>query len=165
MFTELYELVKAGDKLTLELSKGPDDTMKVVVVPALGKTKVPALSTPMALCATPAELDAGFHTALMSYQTPRAELTKQVELTAALMSQAKATQAAQAVKALENKPAKPGAKVVASASEEHDDDDVAGEDDQAETSRESSQNTADEQNLTKAPEASGQTNLADLFDN
>ncbi|MCU6502349.1 PRTRC system protein E [Rugamonas sp. A1-17] len=102
MFTALHEIIKAGDSLTLEVSPGPSGTMKVIVKPALGKAKIPELAMPLMLCATPAELDAGFLDAVMRYQAPRLDLAAQVSSTTALLGQAKKDQATRAVKALQS---------------------------------------------------------------
>lgn len=157
MFTALHEIIKAGDSLTLEVSPGPNGTMKVIVKPALGKAKIPELALPLVLCAMPAELDAGFLDAVMNYQAPRLELAAQVSATTALLGQAKKDQATKAVKALQSNAT---TSTATNLSSEGSDDDEDGED-------------TDENHAPKAPQvvtssestpAQSGTNLLSLLD-
>ncbi|MBN4683783.1 PRTRC system protein E, partial [Pandoraea nosoerga] len=59
MFQELVPLVKASDKVVITLSMQGDE-MTVVVAPTVSKPDDAALVAPIALTATPAELDAEF---------------------------------------------------------------------------------------------------------
>lgn len=160
MFTELYDIVATSEKLTLELSKGPDGTMKVVIIPAAGKNAVPALSMPLAFCNTPAELDAGFAQAIKNYQAPRIELQKQVELTATLLGKAKADEAASALKALEQQKGKPNPAGKKNTPDADDDDEgVEGDDSNA-----GDDSPAPAVSTQESQVASGKTNLADYFE-
>ena len=63
MFQELVPLVKASDKVVITLSMQGDE-MTVVVAPTVSKPDDAALVAPIALTATPAELDAEFANAI-----------------------------------------------------------------------------------------------------
>jgi len=80
MFQELVPLVKASDKVVITLSMKGDD-MTVVVAPTVSKPDDAALVAPIALTATPAELDAEFANAIGGVTQARQGLAEQVEST------------------------------------------------------------------------------------
>ena len=99
MFQELVPLVAACDKVVLTLSmKG--DVMAVVVAPVVSKAADAALATPLALTASPAELDEGFAQAIASVSVTHRSLAEQVEATASILKAATSAQTAKAQKAL-----------------------------------------------------------------
>ncbi|KDP88097.1 hypothetical protein CF70_032680, partial [Cupriavidus sp. SK-3] len=99
MFQELVPLVAACDKVVLTLSmKG--DVMAVVVAPVVSKAADAALATPLALTASPAELDEGFAQAIASVSVTHRSLAEQVEATASILKAAASAQTAKAQKAL-----------------------------------------------------------------
>lgn len=118
MFTELAALVRASEKVVVTLTM-QGDTMSVVVVPVGKDAADAALSTPLALSATPAELDEGFAAAIAGVSAARQSLAEQVEATRSILEAAKTSQSTKATKAL-TKAAEPTA---SETSEEDDDDD------------------------------------------
>ncbi|WP_020201344.1 PRTRC system protein E [Cupriavidus sp. WS] len=122
MFQELVPLVRASDKLVLTLTMVGDE-MSVVVAP-VAKTAIDgALTTPLALKATPVELDEGFAAAVRAVTESHRSLTEQAEATSLILDAAKASQSAKATKAI----AKPSASS-AQGSNADDDDSDDGED-------------------------------------
>jgi PRTRC genetic system protein E len=99
MFSELVPLVRASEKVVLTLSM-QGDTMSVVVVPVVKNPADGALTTPLALAASPAELDAGFADAVSTVTDARQSLAEQAEATKSILDAAKSTQSAKATKAL-----------------------------------------------------------------
>ncbi|MFJ4291282.1 PRTRC system protein E [Cupriavidus sp. NPDC089707] len=118
MFTELAALVRASEKVVVTLTM-QGDTMSVVVVPVIKDAADAALSTPLALAATPAELDEGFAAAVAGVSAARQSLAEQVEATKSILEAAKTSQSTKATKAL----AKAAASTASETTRESDDDD------------------------------------------
>lgn len=99
MFTELAALVRASEKVVVTLTM-QGDLMSVVVVPVIKNAADAALTTPLVLSATPAELDEGFAQALASVTAARQSLAEQAEATKSILEAAKSSQSSKATKAL-----------------------------------------------------------------
>ncbi|WP_061958198.1 PRTRC system protein E [Cupriavidus pauculus] len=99
MFTKLIPLVRASDKVVLTLTM-QGDTMSVVVMPVIKDAADPALTRPLILSATPAELDAEFAAAVTSVTEAHRSLAEQAEATKSILDAAKSTQSSKATKAL-----------------------------------------------------------------
>ncbi|MCY1305545.1 PRTRC system protein E [compost metagenome] len=99
MFTELAALVRASEKVVVTLTM-QGDLMSVVVVPVIKNAADAALTTPLALSATPAELDEGFAQALAGVTAARQSLAEQAEATKSILEAAKSSQSSKATKAL-----------------------------------------------------------------
>lgn len=99
MFTELAALVRASEKVVVTLTM-QGDLMSVVVVPVIKNAADAALATPLALSATPAELDEGFAQALAGVTAARQSLAEQAEATKSILEAAKSSQSSKATKAL-----------------------------------------------------------------
>ena len=121
MFTELVPLVRASEKVVVTLSM-QGDVMSVVVLPVIKNAADAALTSPLVLSATPAELDAEFAAAVLSVSESHRSLAEQAEATKSILDAAKSTQSSKATKALA-KAASPSASETASPS----DDDEAGD--------------------------------------
>lgn len=98
MFQALLPLLKGG-AMNLSLTGNPDNTITVLVAPK-GEG---ALSQPLVLTGTAAELDAEFVTCISSYTSQRKDLLAQLEATEAVLKAAKEESAGQAVKAITKK--------------------------------------------------------------
>ncbi|QBY56380.1 PRTRC system protein E [Cupriavidus oxalaticus] len=122
MFTELVPLVRASDKVVVTLSM-QGDVMSVVVLPVIKNAADAALTSPLVLSATPAELDAEFAAAVLSVSESHRSLAEQAEATKSILDAAKSTQSSKATKALA-KAASPSASEASSGS---DDDSEAGD--------------------------------------
>ncbi|WP_066732867.1 PRTRC system protein E [Cupriavidus sp. D384] len=99
MFTQLIPLVRASDKVVLTLTM-QGDTMSVVVMPVIKDAADPALSRPLILSATPAELDAEFAAAVTSVTEAHRSLAEQAEATKSILDAATSAQSSKATKAL-----------------------------------------------------------------
>ncbi len=151
MFQELVPLVAACDKVVLTLTmKG--DAMAVVVAPVVSKAADAALATPLALTASPAELDEGFAQAIASVSISHRSLAEQVEATASILNAATSAQSTKAQKALSKANSKPAA----SSSDDGDGADGTNDDEAGEGKAEPTAPQA------SSPAPSG-TNLADLL--
>jgi PRTRC genetic system protein E len=102
MFTQLDSIITEETSLTLKLTRGANGTLKVVVMPTTS-SKNPALAQPLAMAASPAELDAGFADLIGTYQANRLSLTAQVAATAAILGEATKKASDKAVKSLQSK--------------------------------------------------------------
>lgn len=120
MFTELAPLVRAADKVVLTLTM-TGDAMTVVVMPVIKNAADAALTTPLSLTATPAELDAEFAATLTGVTDSHRSLAEQAEATKSILDAAKSTQSSKATKAL----AKVAAPSDNAAAAGNDDDDEA----------------------------------------
>lgn len=120
MFTELAPLVRATDKVVITLSM-TGDAMSVVVMPVIKNAADAALTTPVSLTATPAELDAEFAVAITAVTDAHRSLAEQAEATKSILDAAKTTQSSKATKALA-KAASPSSAASSSDSEDDDDD-------------------------------------------
>lgn len=120
MFTELAPLVRATDKVVITLSTA-GDAMSVVVMPVIKNAADAALTTPVSLTATPAELDAEFAVAITAVTDSHRSLAEQAEATKSILDAAKTTQSSKATKALA-KAASPSSAASSSDSEDDDDD-------------------------------------------
>lgn len=107
MFQELVPLVRASEKVVLTLTM-VGETMSVLVVPVIKNPVDAALTTPLALSASPQELDAEFAAAVLNVTTAHQSLVEQAEATTSILAAAKSTQSGKATKALA-KAASPGA--------------------------------------------------------
>lgn len=99
MFSQLVPLVQSSEKVVLTLTM-QGDAMSVVVVPVIKNPTDGALMTPLALTASPAELDAGFADAVSAVTDAHLSLAEQAEATKSILDAAKSTQSAKATKAL-----------------------------------------------------------------
>ncbi|CAG9185765.1 PRTRC system protein E [Cupriavidus pampae] len=99
MFTELVPLVRASDKVVITLTM-QGDTMSAVVLPVIKNAADAALTTPLALSATPAELDAEFAATVAGVTASHCSLAEQAEATKSILDAAKTTQSSKATKAL-----------------------------------------------------------------
>jgi PRTRC genetic system protein E len=124
MFTALAGIVGDNEEITVKITApGKDGRMKVLVMPKAVKGSNLALAQPLALVATPQELDAGFITTLQEFGATRTGLAEQIAVTTTIMEAAKQTEAKKATKALQSKGSAPRASAQASG-----DDDGAGGD-------------------------------------
>lgn len=160
MFQELVPLVKASDKVVITLSMKGDD-MTVVVAPTVSKPDDAALVAPIALTATPAELDAEFANAIGGVTQARQGLAEQVESTKAVIQAATAAQSSKATKAL-TKSNRTTPKLPAPKSEGTDDDDDDGVVD-VEATETSTGSTGSTAAGAQGDEKSSGTSLADLL--
>lgn len=122
MFAALASILSPNQTLDLSITLAADGSMKVIVKPQLVKGTNVSLAIPLALSATPQELDADFVGSLMQYAGQRTSLQQQVEVTATIMAEAKATEVTKASKAIKSN-AKPAAKSASNAGDDHDDGD------------------------------------------
>lgn len=151
MFQELVPLVAACDKVVLTLTmKG--DAMAVVVAPVVSKAADAALATPLALTASPVELDEGFAQAIALVSVSHRSLADQVEATASILNAATSAQSTKAQKALSKANSQP----VASSSDDEGRADGVDDNDEGEGK------AAGRVPQAPSPEPSG-TNLADLL--
>lgn len=129
MFTALAGIIRADEEITVKITGiGNDGRMKVIVMPKLEKGGNLALAQPLALVATPEELDSGFVNTLTEFGASRAGLAEQVAITATIIDAAKKTEAGKATKALQSKTAAAGkAAVVVSDGDGDRDDDADGD--------------------------------------
>jgi PRTRC genetic system protein E len=126
MFAALASILSPNQTLDLSITLAADGSMKVIVKPQLVKGTNVSLAIPLALSATPQELDADFVGSLMQYADQRTSLQQQVEVTATIMAEAKATEVTKASKAIKSN-AKPAAKSASNAGDDHDDGDNDGD--------------------------------------
>jgi len=122
MFAALASILSANQTLDLAITLTANGSMKVIVKPQLVKGSNPSLAIPLALAATPQELDTDFVGSLMQYAGQRTSLQQQVEVTATIMAEAKATEVTKASKAISKAGAKPAAKPAGEAGGDQDDD-------------------------------------------
>lgn len=122
MFAALASILSPNQTLDLSITLTADGSMKVVVKPQLVKGSNVSLAIPLALAATPQELDTDFVGSLMQYAGHRTSLQQQVETTATIMAEAKATEVTKASKAISKAGAKPAAKPASEAGGDQDDD-------------------------------------------
>lgn len=122
MFAALASILSPNQTLDLSITPTADGSMKVIVKPQLVKGSNVSLAIPLALVATPQELDTDFVGSLMQYAGHRTSLQQQVETTATIMAEAKATEVTKASKAISKAGAKPAAKPASEAGGDQDDD-------------------------------------------
>jgi PRTRC genetic system protein E len=104
MFTALAGIIGENEEITVKITgAGKDGIMKVVVMPKPEKGSNLALAQPLALAATPQELDEGFVGTLMEFGASRTALKEQVAVTATIMAAAQKSEAGKATKALQSK--------------------------------------------------------------
>jgi PRTRC genetic system protein E len=128
MFAALASILSPNQTLDLAITLTADGSMKVIVKPQLVKGSNVSLAIPLALAATPQELDTDFVGSLMQYAGHRTSLQQQVETTATIMAEAKATEVTKASKAISKAGAKPAAKPAGEAAgDPGDDNDDQGE--------------------------------------
>lgn len=121
MFTELAALVRASEKVVVTLTM-QGDLMSVVVVPVIKNAADAALTTPLALSATPAELDEGFAQALAGVTAARQSLAEQAEATKSILEAAKSSQSSKATKALAKAAAPSGASDASDSQQDSEDE-------------------------------------------
>lgn len=124
MFVALASILSPNQTLDLEITLTANGSMKVIVKPQLDKGSNPSLAIPLALAATPQELDTDFVGSLMQYAGERTSLQQQVEVTSTIIAAAKATEVTKASKAISKSNGTPSAKAVSEAGDggDHDDD-------------------------------------------
>lgn len=130
MFTALASIIGENEEIVVKITgAGKDGRMKVVVMPKAEKGSNLALAQPLALAATPQELDEGFVGALMEFSASRTGLKDQVAVTATIMAAAQKTESGKATKALQSNGAKqaPKAAAVRDGSSSGDDGDDGGD--------------------------------------
>lgn len=126
MFAALNSIIGENEEIHVRISgAGKDGRMKVIVMPKAEKGTNLALAQPLALAATPQELDAGFVGTLMEFGASRYGLKEQVAVTATIMAAAQQSEAGKATKALQSK----GSTAPAKASAADPDDDSAADGD------------------------------------
>lgn len=102
MFVALASILSPNQTLDLAVTLAADGSMKVVVKPQLVKGSNVSLAIPLALSATPQELDTDFVGALMRYAGDRASLQQQVDTTALIIAEAKKSEVGKASKAIKS---------------------------------------------------------------
>ena len=129
MFVALASILSPNQTLDLAITLTADGSVKVIVKPQLVKGSNPSLAIPLALAATPQELDTDFVGLLMQYSGERTSLQQQVEVTSTIIAAAKATEVSKASKAISKSSATPTAKAVSEAGDggDHDDNDGNGD--------------------------------------
>lgn len=126
MFTALASIFGENEEITVRITApGKDGRMKVIVMPKTEKGSNIALAQPLALAATPQELDEGFVGTLMEFGASRTGLKEQVAVTATIMAAAQESEAGKATKALQSPRSKQPPKA---AEVGHDSDDYLGND-------------------------------------
>jgi PRTRC genetic system protein E len=126
MFAALASILSPNQTLDLTITLTADGSMKVIVKPQLVKGSMVSLAIPLALAATPQELDTDFVGTLMQYAGHRTSLQQQVDVTATIMAEAKATEVTKASKSISKSSAKPAANAASDAGDGQDDDDNDG---------------------------------------
>jgi PRTRC genetic system protein E len=103
MFAALASILGTNQTLDISITApGADGIMKVIVKPQLVKGSNAALAQPLALAASPQELDADFVGTLMQYAAERTSLQQQVNVTATIIADAKASEVGKASKAIKS---------------------------------------------------------------
>ncbi len=122
MFTQLEALLKNCTNVTVILASNKDNTLSVTVLPKSKDTgdNAAALSTPLSLTATAAELDAEFVNVLGGYVNKHQSLAEQLENTNAILEAAKTESQKKATTAI-SKAAKPTEKAKPAKAESSDD--------------------------------------------
>lgn len=101
MFTTLASTLQANQVIDISISAvSADGRMKIIVKPQLAKSGTTALAQPLALIATPQELDAEFATVLSQFTSDRQSLQQQVDVTSTIIENAKKVEVGKASKAL-----------------------------------------------------------------
>lgn len=101
MFAALASILAANQVIDISVGAvGADGRMKIIVKPQLNNGTTTALAQPLALVATPQELDAEFVTVLNKYAVDRLSLQQQVEVTATIIADAKKEELGKAAKAI-----------------------------------------------------------------
>lgn len=110
MFTALASILGDNEVLDLQITAvDKQGRMKVIVKPALAKGANTALAIPLALAATPQELDAEFVGTLTEYGNQRKSLKEQIAITTTILAAAQQTEVGKATKGLQGKTDKPAA--------------------------------------------------------
>ena len=122
MFAALASILSPNQSLDLSITLAADGSMKVVVKPQLVKGTNVALAVPLALVATPQELDTDFVGALMQYAGERTSLQQQVDVTTTILAEAKKTEVTKASKSISKSNTKSSANTTTAAGEESDDE-------------------------------------------
>jgi PRTRC genetic system protein E len=126
MFTALAGIIGENEELVVKITgAGKDGRMKVVVMPKAEKGANVALAQPLALAATPQELDEGFVGTLIEFGASRTGLKEQVAVTTTIMAAARKAEAGKATKALQSTGPKEASKPAAVGD---DSDDNLGDD-------------------------------------
>lgn len=129
MFQVLEQLVRSTGKLSVTLRMDGDQMVVVAIPQTDGKDKEAALRQPLVLTGMPAELDAGFAEALVSYAGARRSLVEQVAATTAIIQAAEQDQAGKAKKTIakNSKPALPAPSKASTSNGEPEDEDNEAE--------------------------------------
>ena len=102
MFTTLASTLQPNQVIDISVSAvGADGRMKIIVKPQLAKGATTALAQPLALIATPQELDAEFATVLSQFTSDRQSLQQQVDVTSTIIGDAKKVEVGKATKAIQ----------------------------------------------------------------
>lgn len=145
MFTQLSALVKDCASVNLIIAMNKNGTLSVTVLPKPKATgeDVAALSTPLSLTATAAELDEGFVGILAEYVATHQSLSEQIENTKAILEAAKTESQKKAATAISNagKPAATKPSVSKATVAEDDPEDEDGGDDTGTTGTETTTQT------------------------
>lgn len=154
MFTQLSALLKDCASVNLIMAMNKNGTLSVTVLPkpkATGEDAA-ALSTPLSLTATAAELDEGFVQILGEYVSTHQSLSEQMENTKAILEAAKTESQKKATTAISNSSkaatAKPSASQATVVDEEQEEDGSDGED--GENTGESTTETTTQSNTAEA---------------
>jgi PRTRC genetic system protein E len=167
MFAALASILAPNQTLDLAITLAADGRLKVVVKPQIIKGSNPSLAIPLALAATPQELDSDFVGSLMQYAGERTSLQQQVEVTATIIAEAKASEVGKASKAIKSttKSAAKSAGTTGDDSDSEDDDALGGDnilDDAPATSTSDPSPSAPAAQQTSAP-AAGNDDLLSLM--
>jgi PRTRC genetic system protein E len=102
MFKQMQKFLSTCTAVTIILAEGKGEAISVTVIPKPKQTGdgAQALSTPLHLEGTPAELDEQFADLLTKYQEARQSLVDQMEATTAVLAAAKAEQAKKSTNAV-----------------------------------------------------------------
>lgn len=124
MFQQMQKFLSTCTAVTIILAEGKGDTISVTVIPKPKQTGdgAQALSTPLHLEGTPAELDEQFANLLTNYQEARNSLVEQMEATTAILAAAKAEQAKKSTSAVKNSASSPKTKTAVEGGKGDDDD-------------------------------------------
>ncbi len=126
MFKELASLVKKTSLHIMVSAEG--DELRVIVMPKAVEGQDAALSTPLSLIGTPAELDEKLPSILAGYVGTRQSLEDSLENVKTIMDEAKKTAQAKATKPAAKGSATKSVAVAASCDGEGDGDDFDDED-------------------------------------
>lgn len=102
-FQNLTQLLENNSQVNLTIASADNGQITIIVMPASKGAADPALSTPLALTGTAAELDAEFATLLANYVGSRKSLIEQIEATTTVLEAAKQASQKKATAAITGK--------------------------------------------------------------